>query len=168
MDETIAQYSARIAGYVKGKEPLAVQSETAGTLASLIAGLPNETLSQAKLPGKWSLAEILAHLADAELVSTWRYRQMIENNGGPLASFDQLLWARLGGYAEADPRGSLATFKALRQANLAMFQRLTPAEWERFGVHAERGKMTLLDLATQIAGHDLNHLAQVKQILAKE
>ena len=56
-------------------------------------------------------------------------------------------------------------FTLLRRANLRMFERLTPEEWQRYGVHTERGNMTVRDLATQIAGHDVNHLIQVKAIL---
>ena len=113
------------------------------------------------------MREILAHLAETELVSTWRYRQMIEHSGAALASFDQNEWARLGDYGASDPKESLAVFRLLRKKNLQMFAQLTPDEWQRFGVHVERGKMTVKDLVGQMAGHDLNHIAQVKQLAGK-
>ena len=164
--ETIAQYSARILSYAEGKDPLEVQRQTPEVLAGLIAAAPEKKLSERPAPGKWSVGELLAHFADAEIVSTWRYRQILEHSGCPLAAYDQELWYRLGNYSQRRPEESLMLFRLLRQANLRMFSQLTPAEWERYGVHAERGKMTVADLARQIAGHDLNHLEQVKKILS--
>lgn len=58
-------------------------------------------------------------------------------------------------------------FRLLREANLRMFAQLTPEEWQRNGIHAERGSMTVRDLALQIAGHDLNHLEQIRKILGE-
>jgi uncharacterized damage-inducible protein DinB len=165
MNETIAQYTARIAGYIQGKDPMAVLSQSAETLAHLIKDVPEEALIRERGPGKWSVREILAHLAEAEVVSVWRYRQMIEKSGTPLASFDQDEWARLGDYAATDPRESLELFRMLREKNLLMFARLTREEWLRYGVHSERGKMTVEDLAQQLAGHDLNHIEQVREIV---
>ena len=160
------QYGARLAGYVKGKDPIAMQSEAPGTLAGLIEALPAGKLKQPPAPGKWSIGQILAHLAEAELVSAWRYRQMIERSGVPLSPFDQEEWARLGAYDSRDPRESLALFRLLREANLRMFAALTAEEWQRFGMHAERGRMTVKDLASQVAGHDMSHIEQIRQISA--
>jgi hypothetical protein len=167
MNETIAQYMARIAGNIEGKDPLVVQRQSPDMLALLIEGVPEEALLRERAPGKWSVREILAHLAEAEMVSTWRYRQMIEQSGVTLTSFNQDEWARLGDYGATEPRESLQIFRLLRKKNLQMFARLTPEEWQRFGTHSERGKMTVKDLVRQMAGHDLNHIAQVRELVAK-
>ncbi len=167
MNETLAQYAARIASYVEGKDSLSIQHQSYQTLARLVEGVPEEALVGQCSPGKWSVREILAHLAEAEIVSTWRYRQMIEQNGVALTAFDQDEWARLGDFGATDVRESLEIFRLLRQNNLRMFARLTHEEWQRFGRHSERGKMTLEDLVRQMAGHDLNHIQQVRQILTK-
>ncbi len=100
-------------------------------------------------------------------MSTWRYRQMIEQSGITLTSFDQGEWARLGDYSATEPKESLEIFRILRNRNLQMFARLTPEQWQCFGVHSERGKMTVEDLVRQMAGHDLNHIAQMTEIVAK-
>ncbi|HKD83314.1 MAG TPA: DinB family protein [Terriglobales bacterium] len=163
--ETVAEYKARIMSYVEGKDAMAVQRETASALAQLIAGASSDKLTKRPDPAKWSVAEVLAHLADAEIGAAWRYRQMIEHNGGPLSPFDQELWHKLGNYASASPAESLELFRLLRASNLRMFERLTPEQWERYGMHAERGKMSVRDLAQQIAGHDVNHLEQIRKIL---
>jgi uncharacterized damage-inducible protein DinB len=167
MNETIAQYSTRIGGYIEGKDPLVIQRQTAETLASLIENVREEALTRECAPGKWSVREVLAHLAEAEMVSTWRYRQMIEQSGITLTSFNQDEWARLGDYAATEPKESLEMLRILRKKNLQMFARLTPEEWQCFGMHSERGKMTVEDLMRQIAGHDLNHIAQVREMVAK-
>jgi len=164
--ETVAQYAARIRSYVEGKEPLAVQRQTPILLARMIEGVPEAKLKARPQPDRWSAAEVLAHLAEAELVATWRYRHMLEHDGQPLSAYDQNLWHRLGDYASRNPQDSLQQFRLLRQANLEMFERLTPQEWERHGIHVERGRMTVADLVQQIAGHDLNHLEQIKKVLA--
>ncbi|HEY3936483.1 MAG TPA: DinB family protein [Bryobacteraceae bacterium] len=167
MNETIAQYSARIGGYIEGKDPLVVQRQTVETLTRLIEGVPEEALTRESAPGKWSVRDVLAHLAEAEMVSTWRYRQMIEQSSVTLTSFNQEEWARLGDYGATEPKESLEMLRILRKKNLQMFARLTPEEWECFGMHSERGKMTVEDLMRQIAGHDLNHIAQVREMVAK-
>jgi hypothetical protein len=167
MMATAAEYKARILSYVQGKDPVAVQRETPQVLARLVEGVPSDRLKTRPAADKWSVSELMAHFAEAEMGAFWRYRQMIEHNGCPLPSYDQELWSRLGDYPSQDPRESLQLFTLLRQANLRMFERLTPEEWQRHGVHTERGEMSVRDLAAQIAGHDLNHLMQVRGILGK-
>ena len=164
---TAADYKARILSYVEGKDPIAVQRETPQVLAELVNGVSAERLAKRPAADKWSVRELLAHFAEAEMGAFWRYRQMIEHDGCSLPSYDQELWSRLGDYPSQDPRESLQLFTLLRQANLRMFDRLTPEEWQRHGVHTERGKMSVRDLAAQLAGHDVNHLMQVRSILGK-
>ncbi|HZD31979.1 MAG TPA: DinB family protein [Candidatus Angelobacter sp.] len=163
--ETPLQYKARILALMEGKDPVTVQRETYGQLAELVGGASDEKLRTRPAPDRWSVAEVLAHLSEAEVVSTWRYRQMIEHEGCTLPGYGQELWAELGQYASRSPKDSLAQFRVLRDSNLRMFDGLTEAQWQRKGVHAERGPMTVHDLAVQIAGHDINHLAQIKAIL---
>jgi hypothetical protein len=164
---TAADYKARILSYVEGKDPVAVQRETPELLARAIKGLSHDKLRSRPAPDKWSVNELLAHFAEAEMGAFWRYRQMIEHNGCPLPSYDQELWSQLGDYSSQNPDDSLQLFTLLRRANLGMFERLTPEQWQRHGVHSERGEMTVRDLALQIAGHDVNHLQQVRAILAQ-
>jgi hypothetical protein len=165
--ETPLQYKARILALMEGKDPVAVQRETSPELASLIGDVSDQKLRTRPAPDRWSVAEILAHFADAEVVSTWRYRQMMEHDGCTLPGYAQELWAELGQYASRSPKESLEVFRVLRGTNLRMFDALTDEQWQRKGVHAERGPMTVHDLAVQIAGHDINHLMQVRKILAE-
>lgn len=162
---TQAEYTARILSYLQGKDPIAVQRHTPEAIAQLISGAPEDALTKRPAADKWSVAELLAHLADAEISASWRYRQMIEHNGGPLSPYDQELWNTLGDNSSRSAADSLLLFRLLREGNVRMFERLSEAQWTSRGIHAERGEMTLRDLMKQIAGHDLNHVEQMRNIL---
>jgi len=166
MTETAEQYKTRFESYTAGKDPVAMQREAPRTLARLIENVTEAKLTQRPAPDKWSLTEILAHLADDELASTWRYRQMLEHDGPELPGFDQDLWANLADYTSWKPADALAMFRLLRHANLRMFAHLTPEPWQRQGVHLERGRLTVQDLCRHMAAHDINHIEQVRRILA--
>ena len=164
MQETAQQYIQRILGHLDGKDPFRVQQDTPKKLRKLTSGLTKKQLTTRPEPGKWSIAEILAHLADAELVGGWRMRLILGSNGVSIQPFDQDVWAETLGYAKRDPKASLETFRALREANLAMLKALPKNLWENYGMHQERGKETISHIVRMFAGHDLNHLAQVEAI----
>jgi len=164
MQETPQQYTQRILGFVNDKEPLRVQQETPKKLEKLIKPLSKKQLTQRPEPGKWSITEILAHLADTELVGSWRMRLILGSNGVPVQAFDQDVWAETLGYAQRDPKVSLATFRVLRENNLALLKSLPKNLWENYGMHQERGNETIAHIVRMFAGHDLNHLAQVEKI----
>lgn len=160
-------YKARILSFVEGKDPIEVQRQTPAALAQLITGIPESHLYQRPAPAKWSIAEVLAHLAEAEIVNSWRYRQMVEHTGCPLAPYDQEIWNALGDYSSRPPSDSLQMFRLLRENNLRVFDRLTPEQWEHYGMHAERGRLTVRELVQLIAGHDLSHIEQIGKILTR-
>lgn len=164
MQETPQQYIQRILGHVEGQDPMRVQRETPKKLAKLVKPLSKKQLMTRPEPGKWSVAEILAHLADAELVGGWRMRLILGRNGVSIQPFDQDVWAETLGYAQRDPKVSLQTFRALREANLAMLKGLPKKLWDNYGMHQERGKETITHIVRMFAGHDLNHLAQMDSI----
>jgi hypothetical protein len=165
MVDAAEQYQARLAAYVEGKDPVAMQRQAPRTLAELIEGVTEAKLSLKPAPGKWSVTEILAHMAEDELSSTWRYRQMLEHDGPELLGFDQEMWAHVGDYASWKPQDALEMFRLLREANLRMFAQLKLEQWQRHGVHAERGRLTVQQLCRHMAAHDMNHIDQVRRIL---
>jgi len=161
-----AEYLQRLTHLADGMDPLEVQSETAPAILALIQLAPAARLKRPPAPDKWSVVEIIAHLAEDELVSSWRYRQMLEHPGCSLGGFDQDKWAAYGRYKEWSPQEALDMFRLLRTANLRMLRTLNSEEWLRFGNHAERGRITVRDLAVHVAGHDVNHLNQIRTLLA--
>ena len=166
MKETVQEYIQRIQGKIAGKDPLRVQSTTAKKLAGVLKGAAPAKLRKRPAPDKWSVAEILAHLADAEIVTGWRVRSILGAPGTPIQAFDQDAWAAAGHYAQRDARKSLEQFRVLREANLALLKSLSPEQWKHYGMHAERGQESVERLLTMMAGHDLNHLEQIESILA--
>jgi len=164
MQETAEQYIARILGYVEGQDAIKVQRTTAAKLKKAIAGLTPTQLKWRPQPGKWSIAEIIAHLGDTEIVASWRMRSVIGENGITIQPFDQDAWASAFEYQERDARRSLELFRILRENNLAMLKEISPATWENYGMHLERGKETIAHLARMFAGHDTNHVLQVERI----
>lgn len=165
MSETPQQYTQRMLGNIEGKDPLAVQRQTAGKLARLIRGLSRKQLTRKPAPDKWCIAEIMAHLVDTEIVASWRMRHIIGHSGQPIQAFDQNVWVSTFGYAKRDAAKSLEVFQVLRENNLAMLKALPKELWENYGVHQERGKESIVHIVRMHAGHDLNHLAQVEKIV---
>jgi hypothetical protein len=164
MPETAQQYIQRILSHVEGQDAIKVQRASAAKLKKLIQGLgPKETRWKPE-PGKWSIAEIMAHLADVEIVAGWRMRAILGSNGTPIQPFDQDAWASAFQYGKRDPKQSLEVFRVLRENNLAMLKALPPESWDNYGMHAERGKETIAHLARMFAGHDTNHILQVERI----
>jgi hypothetical protein len=165
MQETVQEYTKRLLSYGGGKDPLRLQQAAPAKLAALLKGKNNKQLTRRPAPDKWSVAEILAHLADGELVIAWRIRQILTNNAIPIQAYDQDLWAKTFDYAHRDPQQSLANFRTLREANLALLKSVPRKLWENYGVHQERGNESVSHVVRMVAGHDLNHLQQVERIL---
>ena len=166
MKETPQQYIQRILGFAGSQEPLKVQAATAKKLERLIKGVPPAKLKKRPAPDKWSVAEILAHLADTEIVGGWRMRAILGAPGTPIAAFDQDSWVTALHYEKRDPRKALEQFRVLRETNLALLKSLAPEQWKHFGMHSERGGETIAHITKMFAGHDLNHIAQVERILS--
>ncbi len=164
MKETPLQYRARILANVEGKNPLAVMKSTPDHIATLLRGVPPARLRRRPAPGKWSITEILAHLAETEIVIGYRFRIIRSKNGTPIQAFDQDDWAASSNYRTMDPRQSLESFRALRKLNYNWIRRIPKSKLHYYGMHSERGKETLAHLIRMFAGHDLNHLRQIERL----
>jgi len=162
--ELRAQYAAAVLGLVGERPALDVLRETPGAAARAVATLTPEKLRTPESPGKWSIAMVLRHLADTDVVWGWRMRLILAQNRPPITGFDQDLWAERLDYASTDPNESLESFAVLRRDNVRLIERATPGDLERVGVHAERGEESAGYLVRLYAGHDLLHLAQIARI----
>jgi len=167
MQETPQEYKQRIFGYLAEQDPLKIQSATSKKLERLISRASGSKLRKQPAPGKWSVSEILAHLADVELVVGYRIRTILGAPGSPIQAFDQDKWAQAMGYGKSDARRSLERFTAFRKANLDLLKSLSTAQWKYHGMHAERGEESIETIAKLNAGHDINHLRQVEKILSQ-
>ena len=167
MQETPQQYTQRMMKNTEGTQPLTVQAATPKKLERLVKGVPASKLRKRPAPDKWSVAEILAHLADAEIVGGFRMRLILGAPGAPIAAFDQDSWVTSGHYAKRDPKKSVEQFRVLREANIALLKSLSREQWKHCGVHSERGQESIEHMVRMFAGHDLNHLRQIEAILGK-
>ncbi len=165
MSETPQQYTQRILSNSEGQDPMKVQSATNKKLARLVKGVPTAKLRKRPAPDKWSVAEILAHLADVEIVIGWRMRSILGAPGTPIHAFDQDAWVSAGHYEKRDPRKSIELHRIVREANLALLKSLSPDQWKQYGQHAERGQESIEHIVRMIAGHDINHIHQMERIL---
>jgi hypothetical protein len=162
--EHAAAYVPAVLGLLGDRDPITVLRETPSALPRAIEGLSPGQLRQAERPGKWSIGQVLHHLADSELVWAWRMRLILAHERPPLTGYDQDLWADRLRYDQGDPREALAVFAVLRQANLRLVEHATPADLRRVGVHAERGDESLEHHVRLYAGHDLLHLRQIDRV----
>jgi hypothetical protein len=166
MKETPQQYTQRIVSHAEGQDPLKIQAATPKKLQRLLGRATPSKLRKRPAPDKWSIAEIIVHLADTEIAGGWRMRLILGAPGCAVSAFDQDAWVTALHYDKRDPRKALEQFRVLREANLAMLKNLTPEQWKHYGMHSERGVETIEHMVRMFAGHDLNHIAQIEQILA--
>lgn len=158
-------YISAVLGLVGERDPLEVLAATPGELRRVLEPISEEALGRPEAPGKWSLSQVAAHLADSEVAYAWRLRLILAQDRPPLTGYDQDAWAERLGYADVDLKQSLLLFETLRASNLRLLRRLAPVDWERVAVHAERGEESVRHMAKLYAGHDLLHLRQIARIL---
>jgi len=167
MPETPQQYKDRILSTLGDRDPLLVLEETPGKIAELVKAQPADALTRRPAPGKWSVTEILAHLADAEMVLGFRVRLMLGQSGVPIQAFDQDVWAGFSRYDRIPAAESLERITVDRRANMRLLRSLSPEQLRQHGVHTERGHETVDHMLKMWAGHDLNHRGQMQRIIGK-
>lgn len=159
-------YTKAILELLGDREPFGVLHATATGLRHAIDGLSPEAMSKPESEGKWSIRQVLRHLADSEIVWAWRLRMVMAHDRPTITGYDQDAWAEHLGYEMADARESIEEFEVLRRGNLRLLEPASPADLQRVGVHVERGEESLAHMIRMYAGHDLLHLAQLKRIRA--
>lgn len=151
------------AGFLGEGDAVAIISGTPARLAALVGGMSAEQVEAPIAPGKWSVRQIVTHLADCEIAFGFRLRQALA--GVLIQPFDQDKWAE--SYGRYSLAGALETFRALRAWDVALVAGLSEADKALKVTHPERGEMTLWTIVETMAGHDLNHLAQVERVAAQ-
>ncbi|MBI1807464.1 MAG: DinB family protein [Candidatus Rokubacteria bacterium] len=154
-------YSKRILSNIINKDPLKICAQTPGELQRLTRGLTEKQLSTSPKQGKWSITHLVSHFCDAEWAMGFRIRMAIAQPGRHFQAYDQDKWADHLYYNRAKCREKLNLFTTLRKAHLSLLKSLKPNEWQRYGIHEERGKETVERMIHMLAGHDVNHLRQV-------
>jgi len=162
--EQAHDYTAAILDLLGSREPMDVLTRTADALRSAIAGLSDAQLSQPEAPDKWSMRQVVQHLADSDLVWGYRVRLVLAQDRPPLNGYDQDLWAQRLHYEQAPIDEALDQFVVLRRGNLRLLTQASGDDLRRVGVHAERGEESVQHMMRMYAGHDLLHLRQLARI----
>ena len=155
------------AKFLENREPLTVAAATPAKIVSLIRGLTPRQMARRPAPDKWSIREIISHLADTDMVMDCRARWIAFEDHPTLVPFDQEKWAA-GRAREKEPvTETLERFRLLRRSQVRLFRQASKTAFRRTGFHPERGVVTLRVQLETLAGHDLNHLAQIQRLAAQ-
>jgi len=161
---SVEAYRTAILLLLGDDDPLEVLAGTADRLDEAVAGLDQAVMSRLEAPGRWSIAGVLQHLADSEVVFAWRLRVTLGEDQPPLQPFDQDRGAERLHYDRADAGRALALMRALREANLPLLRSLPEEDRKRAGMHHERGPESVEMMTRLYAGHDRAHLRQIRRI----
>jgi hypothetical protein len=162
--EHASQYVAAVLDLLGTRDPIEVMRGMPAFLERLLGGTPLPQLTEPEAPGKWSIRDVLRHLADSEIVWACRLRLVVAQNRPPLVGYDQDLWAERLEYGRSDARDAFDDFRILRRSNLRIIEQLSAEDLKRVGVHAERGEQRLEEMIRLQAGHDLLHILQLERI----
>jgi hypothetical protein len=139
---------------------------TGRDLVSLLSGVNDEHLGRRPSEAEWSAREVISHLTDAELVQSTRLRLVVAQERPRLTWYDEESWVERFGPLDGDTRDTLARWRALREANLRLFDSLADEEWLRAGIHESDGLLTVEAIAKRMVAHDRAHLDQIRTALS--
>jgi len=154
---TAGQRNELIAKYAAGYD------EVAGALE----GFPKDKLTANLIPGKWSAAEIVQHLADSEMTSAIRLRRLLTEDNPVIEGYDQDQYAKKLRYNERDIAPALEAFRAARATTAQLLERMTEEDWRREGAHTESGRYTAEDWLRIYAAHAHGHADQIRRLREK-
>jgi len=157
------RYRQELLAELGGDDPLAVLRATLSEIERLVAGASADQLNRAPAPGEWSPREVLSHLADSDQVLGVRLRMMITQDRPVLVGYDQEAWTARFASLDPTPQDTVDRWRVLRIANLRVAESLAPEEWDRVGLHSERGEESVRLHIELLAGHDRAHLDQFRR-----
>jgi hypothetical protein len=143
------------------RNPLEVLRQTASTLADIVRNHSTTVLRTRPFEGKWTPNEVIGHLADGEWVYGYRLRLILCEDNPGIVGTSQDLWVAVQQHNDREPSELVEMFRTMREFNLALWKRLSPADLSRVGLHNERGPESLGLMLRMMAGHDLSHVDQI-------
>jgi DinB superfamily len=160
-----ATYVQALLDLLGERDPIEVLGELIPWLDDRVRGVTEVTLRRPEKPGKWSVIDVVQHLADSELVVAFRTRMVLSQESPVLQAYDQDRWASEFRYREVELSQALNQLRGLRSADVHLWKQLTPVQLRREGMHTERGAESVAQLIRLIAAHDLVHRQQIDRIL---
>ncbi|MEA2723131.1 MAG: hypothetical protein QOH59_902 [Gemmatimonadales bacterium] len=163
---TATTYVRALLDVLGSRDPVEVLDQLLPWLGERILGLDDSALRRPEAPGKWSVIEVIQHLADSDLVFSYRLRMMLTEDRPPLQGYDQDRWAGVLRYREVPLELALDQLRSVRAATLHVLRGLSPSQLERVGLHTERGPESAGFLLKLMGAHDLVHRRQIDRILS--
>ncbi len=160
------RYPDQILALLGDDDPLDVLRASLEELATLVAGADTEQLRAPTAPGEWSPWQVLVHLVDAEAMFGMRVRLIVTQEQPTLVGYDQDAWTARFADLDPDPQETFTRWRTLRSNNLRLYESLTANEWQRTGMHTERGEQSAREVVRLAAGHDRAHIDQIRRGLA--
>lgn len=147
-----------------GRDPIESQRKAPKRVKKILRGLSEKELETRPAPGKWSIKEIIAHLADGEVVLGSRLRFVAAMDRPPILGYDQDAFVERLGIARVSTADLLDSFAAVRGANVGLLKRLPQESFTRIGLHSERGEESIHTMLVMYAGHDHIHEQQLARL----
>ena len=159
-------YVRHMRALVGDRDPVALLAAGPGRLAAAAAGLSEADARRPPEPGAWSVLQVLRHVADSEIVYGYRLRLIAAADRPAIPGYDQDAWAGALNYHHGTVADALADHADARRATVRWLRALDDRQWDRVGVHSERGEESVRQIATLLAAHDLAHAGQVERARA--
>lgn len=163
--DEFSRYRNELAEALGKRQAIPAIREALDVIGSLIAGSTLEQLERASPPGSWSARDVLAHLADVELVWGLRVRMILTEDRPILVPMDQEAWVDRFASLEPDPLRIFETFRVLRRANLRIYESISGAEAKRTGIHGGWGELSIQTILEMQGGHGLMHARQMREAM---
>jgi len=154
-------YREKLFTLLGDRDPLGVLAETPSGLADVVRKHSADVLHTRPFEGKWTPNEIIGHLVDSEWVYGYRLRLILCEDNPAILGMNQDLWVAGQRHNGREPSELVDMFQQMRQFNLALWSRMSPADLRRTGRHNERGPESLGVMLRMLAGHDLSHRDQL-------
>ncbi|MGO9269951.1 MAG: DinB family protein [Terriglobia bacterium] len=156
-----APYYGKYISLVPDGDILALLEEQLRGTTALLSSVSEEQAEYRYAPEKWTVKQVVGHLTDTERIFAYRALRISRNDATPIEGFEQDDYVRYGPFETCKMTDLVEDFAAVRRATLSLFRRLDPDAWQRRGT-ANRNEVTVRALAYTSAGHELHHLAILK------
>lgn len=161
---TAEAYVRALLDLLGDRDPFEVHEALVKEVRKAVGGLRMEVLRQKEAPGKWSILEVIQHLVDTEWIYGYRYRLILAHDEPPIPGYDPDLWTERLHNNEVELVDALERLRLLHGWNLELLRSLSDEEWDRVGLHSERGPESIRKTFRLIAAHDIVHLRQIERI----
>lgn len=166
--KAVQAYISRIVTSVGKQNPITLLSRGPSKVSLAVRGLTSAQVKRKPGKDRWSIHEIVGHLVDVEVAYGWRLRRAMAEPGACENGFDQDRWAAVFNYRRMPFKVLLQAYEQLRKANVSLLKALPPGTKERgWFMHSERGREKGKHILTMLAGHDLSHLKQIKEVRSR-